>query len=142
LNKGLRNFILACLIVVALAAGGVYGISRVVKLYPEKLPWSLGQRISGQTLPEDIPLYKGAVLSESTVNSGRSTFKYILPLGSQTSAFSFYASQMPDNGWEKMAEDENYLAFYKTEGKRRANIRIKYESGKATLVFDLSGRVE
>jgi len=139
LNRGLLNFIIAVILIVIITAGGVFGIAQLIKYYPDKIPWVSGDKSSGAVLPDDVALYKGSVLTDSTVRGGRLTFKYTLPLGAQSTVREYYEKEMPGMGWQRLAGDEEYLAFYKREGKRRTIIRIIYEDGKAAVSIEITG---
>ncbi len=138
-HKSFKNFLIAVVFIVVFSVGSVYGLYQLAKYFPEKVPWSAGQKLSGKNLPQDIPLYNGAVLAESEANGGRMTFKYMLPLGAQSTARKFYEAEMVKNDWRKLASNENYLEFYKKEGKRRVVIKITYTNGKASLHFEITG---
>jgi hypothetical protein len=136
-HRGLKSFVIACLILIAITALSMYAIVQIAARFPAALPWKIEAKVTGKALPADIPLYKGAVLKESTVNGNRSTFKYMLPLGAETTVRTFYEAEMPKNNWARLAGDENFLEFFKEEGKRRVMIRINYENGKASVAFEI-----
>lgn len=136
-HKGLKSFIIACLFLVAVTAIGMFAIIQIAARYPHVLPWKIETKASGKVLPADIPLYKGAVLKESTVNGNRQTYKYMLPLGAETTVRTFYETEMPRNSWSRLAGDEHFLEFFKNDGKRRVMIRINYENGKASVGIEI-----
>ncbi len=138
-HKSFMNFLIAVVFIVVFSVVSVLGLYQLAKYFPEKVPWSAGQKLSGKNLPQDIPLYNGAVLAESEANGGRMTFKYMLPLGAQTTARDFYLTEMAKNDWRRLASNQDYLEFYKKEGKRRVIIRVNYTSGKASLSFEITG---
>jgi hypothetical protein len=139
INKSFKNFLIAVAFIIIFSVVSVYGLYQLAKYFPEKVPWSAGQKLSGKTLPKDVPLYNGAVLAESEANGSRMTFRYMLPLGAQSTARQFYETEMKKNGWSRLASDENLLEFYKTEGKRRVVVRVDYQNGKASLNFEING---
>jgi hypothetical protein len=140
LYKGLKSFIIAVLVIAVVTAGGVLGIMQLAKLMPKYLPWTQQTAIADATLPSDVPLYKGSVLAESTAHGDRLTFKYMLPLGAQTTVRDWYGAEMPKLGWTQLAADESYLEYYKNGGKRRTMIRVVYENGKAAVSLEITGK--
>lgn len=139
IGKSVKSLFIAAVIIIVFSLVSVYGLYQLAKYFSESVPWSVGQKLSGKTLPQDIPLYSGAVLAESTANGSRLTFVYMLPLGAQTTARKFYETEMIKNDWSKLASNENLLEFFKKEGKRRALIRINYQNGKASLDIEIIG---
>ncbi|MFH1736552.1 MAG: hypothetical protein ABH838_01505 [Actinomycetota bacterium] len=138
INKSFKNFLIAIIVLVFVTAGSVYGLYRLAALYPEKLPWAISQRNPAGALPDDIPLYRGAVLSESSGGSNRQTYTYVLQLGARSTARAFYEEEMPKSGWLKIAGGGTYLSFHKDEGRRRVMIRVIYTKGRATLEFEIT----
>lgn len=138
-HKSLRSFVIACLFIVAVTAIGMFAIIQIAARFPEALPWKIEAKVAKKVLPADIPLYKGAVLKDSTANGNRQTFKYMLPLGAESTVRTFYETEMPVNGWARLAGDEHFLEFFKDEGKRRVMIRISYENSKANIAFEVYG---
>lgn len=67
------------------------------------------------------------------------TFKYMLPLGAQSTARKFYEAEMAKNEWRRLAANKDYLEYYKREGKRRVIIRVNYSNGKVSLFFEITG---
>ena len=141
-HKGLKSFVIACLFLVSFTAISMYAIIQIVARFPEALPWKVDTKASGKILPSDIPLYSGAVLKESTANGTRRTYKYMLPLGAESTVRTFYEAEMPKNSWSRLAGDEHFLEFYKDTGKRRVMIRINYENSKASVAFEITGDKE
>jgi len=138
-HKSFMNFLIAVVFIVVFSIGSVYGLYQLANYFPEKVPWSSGQKLSGKSLPQDIPLYNGAVLAESEANGGRVTFKYMLPLGAQSTARNFYETEMAKNDWRRLASNKDFMEFYKKDGKRRVVIRVTYTNGKTSLYFEITG---
>ncbi len=139
MNTGIRSFVLACLFIVAITAVSLYGIVNLVTIFPQALPWTAETKISKVVLPTDIPLYKGSVLAESEDRGDRLIFKYIVPLGAQTTVRTYYIATMPQQGWTQLVGDTNFLEFYKGDGKRRTIIRVTYENGRPVVSIEISG---
>ncbi len=139
MNKSFSSFLIAVVIIIVISVGAVYGITALAKYFPSRLLWNKPQDVAEKKLPEDIPLYKGAVLAESKTNGDRLTFTYMLPLGAQTTARDFYETEMPKRDWQKLVVNDQFLEFYKREGKRRTLIRVLYQNGRATLIFEITG---
>lgn len=142
IGRSLKNFFIAAVFIVVFSVVSVLGLYQLARFFPERVPWSTGQKLSGKSLPDDIPLYSGAVLAESQDSGDRLTFTYMLPLGARTTAHDFYAAEMINNGWSRLASDGEFLEFYKQGGKRRAIIKIQYLNGKAALLFEITGNEE
>jgi hypothetical protein len=140
LYKGLKSFVIAVLIIAVITAGGVLGIMQLANLMPKYLPWVQKTTTADAALPSDVPLYKGSVLADSTAHGDRLTFKYMLPLGAQTTVRDWYGAEMPKMGWTQLAADERYLEYYKNGGKRRTMIRVVYENGKAAVSLEITGK--
>ena len=139
MNKSMKSFVLACLLLTGITAISFFGIIQLIKLFPQALPWTKPTEIAKVVLPDDIPLYRGAVLSESEDRGDRLIFKYVMPLGAQTTVRNFYSGEMPKHGWVPLVADANYLEFYKQEGKRRTILRITYENGRAAIAIEVAG---
>jgi hypothetical protein len=142
ITKSFKNFLIAVAFIIIFSVVSVYGLYQLAKYFPEKVPWSAGQKLSGKSFPKDIPLYNGAVLAESEAYGSRLTFRYMLPLGAQSTARRFYEAEMIKNNWSRLASNEDLMEFYKKEGKRRVVIRIDYLNGKASLNFEITGNNE
>ena len=138
IRKSFKNLLIAVVIIVFVTAGSILGLYRMAALYPEKVPWVFVHKNIAVTLPDDIPVYKGAVLTESTAGSSRQTYTYVLPLGARSTARAFYEKEMPKSGWQKIAGGETYLSFHKDEGRRRATVRVIYSKGRAMLEFEIT----
>lgn len=139
INKSFKNFLIAVVFIVVFSVVSVLGLYQLAKLYPEKAPWNAPQKLARKTLPTDVPLYNGAVLNESQAQGNRLTYTFMLPLGAESTAHDYYAAEMLNNGWSRLASDGDFLEFYKQGGKRRVMIRIEKLSGKAALLFEITG---
>jgi hypothetical protein len=138
-SKSFKNFLIAAIFIVVFSIVSVYGLYQLARYFPERVPWTAGQKLSGKSLPKDIPLYNGAVLASSEASGSRLTFKYMLPLGAQTTAKHFYETEMIRNDWSKLASSADLLEYYKKDGKRRVIIHVNYQDGKASLDFEITG---
>lgn len=140
IRKSFNNFLIAIVIIVLLTAGSLVGLYQLAAQFPEVMPWAVTTKNTAESLTDDIPLYKGAVLSDSTGGSSRQTYTYMLPLGAQTTARAFYAEEMPKLGWKKLAGGSTYLSFYKDEGRRRVTIQVVYTKSHVTLEFEITNK--
>jgi hypothetical protein len=138
IRKSFKNLLIAVVIIALVTTGSIFGLYKLAVLYPEKVPWVFVHKNIAATLPDDIPLYKGAVLSESTDGSSRQAYTYMLPLGALTTAREFYEKEMPESGWQKIAGGETYLSFHKDEGRRRVTVQIVHSKGRTTLEFEIT----
>lgn len=139
MNKGIKSFVLACILIVVITVISLFGIFQLLKMFPRAVPWAKTTVVSKVVLPGDIPLYKGSVLAESENRGDRLLFKYVVPLGAQTTVRNFYSAEMPKQGWVQLVGDNSYLEFYKQEGKRRTIVRVTYENGRAVVSMEIAG---
>ncbi len=136
--RSFRNLILALFLIIGMGAifiSGMYALN----LFPSQRTIKT-TAIKADRLPDDVPVYTGAVLVDFKRQDQRSIYEYKLPLGSIETAKAFYETEMTKREWALYVSSEKSIGFYKSNGERQAFITLEYVNAKVKVTLELVNR--
>jgi hypothetical protein len=133
--RSFRNLVLAIFLIIGMGAIFISAMY-ALKLFPSQRTIKT-KTIQADKLPDDVPVYNGAVLIDFKRQDDKSIYQYKLPLGSITTARAFYETEMAKKEWAVYVSSENAIGFYKSNGERQVFINLEYVNTKVKVTLEL-----
>lgn len=136
--RSFRNLILAIFLIIGMGAifiSGMYALN----LFPSQKS-SKTTAVKADKLPDDVPVYTGAVLVDFKRQDQRLIYEYKLPLGSIQTAKAFYEAEMAKKEWTVYVSSDKTIGFFKSNGERQVFITLEYVNTKVKITLELLSR--